>query len=486
MSVYLDIGAKHIQAYLARTPRLKARRGASALLDHELLRESTKIAWRKHAVVNTEGKCTDGVLSLVFTDPQVPDAEVDTVVAEIVVRLNRVAPGAQWELRISRVPAYPDADRAAADAEARGLALLSHGEHRVIPVPPAPAEVPVVRFCECCGVDPAVRRKVLEAGTDPVPLCADCTRRLFEGGNRTDDHNWAQPDAERQWAQRIRPGGLRAEHDLMTAVTARTGTELGLVEEFHQLAALGRGDANHLCTVSVDGNRFGELLATLKDIGVSPYKLSKALTKAVGQAVVEATVRVLHDRDTALPVVPHLIGGDDLLVSVTADRAWDFVIAFLDCYHARTRELVAEYGHPDLQPTASAGLVFAHTAFPFATAVDLAEQALRHAKAQHRAARPALCWVDVTEDGPVLPPHRGAPALHELAAHRADLDRLLKLPPAGQAELGRVAHDPERTLALAYRLGYEPIIRPFDQPSSFLSIADALVLGRWWKCRQPD
>ena len=56
MSVYVDIGAKRIQAYLARTPRLKARRGASALLEHALLRASTEPAWRQWARVNDEGK----------------------------------------------------------------------------------------------------------------------------------------------------------------------------------------------------------------------------------------------------------------------------------------------------------------------------------------------------------------------------------------------------------------------------------------------
>lgn len=68
MTVYLDISAKRIQAYLARTPRLRGRRGASALLEYERLHEWTKDVWSGHAQINEDGKQTDGVLSLRFTD----------------------------------------------------------------------------------------------------------------------------------------------------------------------------------------------------------------------------------------------------------------------------------------------------------------------------------------------------------------------------------------------------------------------------------
>lgn len=488
MSVYVDIGAKRIQAYLARTPRLKARRGASALLEHELLRASTEPAWRQSAGVNDEGKRTDGVLSLVFDDPAIPDPDVDAVIAETAVRLNWVAPGAEWEIRISRVDTYRDASTAAAAAEASGQTLLAGGAYRVVPVLPAPAEVPVVRFCQTCGVDPAVRRKALAADEDPVALCADCTRRLFEGGARTDDRNWTAED-EQRWARRIKPGGLRAERDLIEMVGALTGTVYEVAEEFQQLAELGSGDANYLCTVFVDGNRFGDFFTALKHTGISVNKLSTALAAAVGEAVAEATAFVLRDLDTALPVVPHLIGGDDLLATVTADRAWDFAIRFLEGYHERTQRLAADYGRRAemtlTPPTASAGLVFAHASFPFASAVDLADQALQRAKVSHRAEAPALCWVDVTEDGPVLPPHRAAPSLAALQGQRGDIDLLLTVPPSGQAALARVLDDPAQTLAQAYRLGFSKALRPFEAPGSELSIADVLVLGRWWKCRRP-
>lgn len=481
MTVYLDIGAKRIQAYLARTPKLKGRRGASALLDHADLVRATESAWQGHAQLNREGKQTDGVLSLQFAHSDVTDAVVDEVVARSAAFLQRLAPGAEWEIRVRRAETYRAALRASEAADRAGQELLAAGEQRLVPVPAAASEVPVVRFCEYCGVDPAVLRRRVEPGSkDETALCADCSCRLGEGGNRTDRRNWGA---------RTAPGGLGAEKALVAGVSQRLDRSLRIVAEFADLAALGRGDANHLCTVFVDGNRFGDLFASLKDTDVSLHDLSTQLATAVTDALVAATAHVTTNADQSLPVVPHLIGGDDLLATVTADRAWDFTLAFLDDYHRRTADLAAHYssltGRPVPTPTASAGLVFAHTAFPFASALDLAEEALRRAKTARRALEPAVCWVDVTEDGPALPDDRTAPTVTALEAGRAVLDALTRLPASGLAQLARVADQPDRVADLAHRLNRADVLLPFALPGAPAPLRDALVLGRWWQCRNP-
>jgi hypothetical protein len=481
MTVYLDIGAKRIQAYLARTPKLKGRRGASALLEHADLIMATKSAWHAHAQLNTEGKQTDGVLSLTFAQDNVADGVVDEVVTRSAAFLQRLAPGAEWEIRIRRADTYREALRASDAADRAGQELLATGPQRLIPVPAVAAEVPVVRFCEYCGVDPAVLTRQVEPGsTEQTALCADCVRRLGEGGNRTDRRNWGE---------RTAPGGLGAEKALLAAASRQLGRSMRIVTEFTNLAALGGGDANHLCTVFVDGNRFGDLFASLKDSDVSLHDLSTKLAAAVTDALAVATVAVTTSADESLPVVPHLIGGDDLLATVTADRAWDFVLAFLADYHKRTADLAAQYsgliGRSVPVPTASAGLVFAHAAFPFATALDLAEEALRRAKTAHRAEKPAVCWVDVTEDGPALPDERTAPEIAALNAGRSVLDGLMNLPASGLAQLARVADQPDRVADLARRLGRADVLLPFALPGAPMPLRDALVLGRWWQCRKP-
>lgn len=496
MTVYLDIGARRIQAYLARTPRLRGRRGASALLEHERLHEWTKDAWSRHAQVNDEGKKTDGVLSLRFTHPDVDDPTIDAVVTETARWLQRLAPGAEWDVHVRRADSYRQALHDDAVAERAGHDLLPGGLIRYRPLPVAPNEVPVVRFCDTCGLDSAVctgQVEPAEANGDKEikSLCADCSRRFLEGGHRTDTRNWTPNEARRRWQEKIAPGGLAAERDLRVGVERIKGPNAGTLSVapgFRELAALGSGDANHLCTLFVDGNRFRALFAALQDADVSLQELSHKLNNAVQGALAVATADVAREDDAYLPVVPHLIGGDDLLASVTADRAWDFVVAFLNDYHGRTKALAADYQQragSAVRPTASAGLVFAHFAYPFANCLDLAETALRRAKSQHKAREPAVCWVDVAEDGPELPPSRSAPRLTTLADHRSDIGGLCAIPPSGRAQLAKAAQNGDDTAvaALAHRLGRMSLVRPFLLAQPPMPLRDGLALVRWWQCR---
>lgn len=487
MTVFLDVGAKRIQAYLARTPRLRGRRGASALLDRERLLAWTEHAWAPHARINPAGKHTDGLLSLELLDPEPPDAAVGALIADIAGLLQRLAPGAEWDVYTRRAPDYRQAMHDGAAAERAGHDLLPGSAARYLPLPAAAAEIPVIRFCDTCGLDAAVVQtdRVDPDKADPLSICADCSRRFLEGGYRTDHRNWSL-----DWQEKIAPGGLRAERDLRRGVEDRIDRPIGVVGSFEELAALGSGNANHLCTVFIDGNRFGDLFAALKDAGVSLNDLSADLATAVSAALVRATAAVVVDGDERVPVVPHLLGGDDLLASVTADRAWDFVLAFLTDYHARTAELARHYGERAERviepPTASAGMVFAHVKRPFADCLDLAEDALRRAKSRHRAERPAACWLDITADGPELPDDRTVPTVAILDRHRAQLDELVRIPPAGRAALTEATRRGEMAVAaLAHRLGRREAVRPFLQHDPFMPLADALDLVRWWQCRKP-
>jgi hypothetical protein len=165
--------------------------------------------------------------------------------------------------------------------------------------------VPVVRFCETCGLDSAVRTAQVEPAEpdgekEIKSLCADCSRRFLEGGYRTDTRNWTADEARKRWQDTIAPGGLAAERDLRIGVEKTKGRSAGtlrVARDFGDLAALGSGDANHLCTVFVDGNRFGDLFAALKDAEVSLRELSADLNKAVRGALVTATAEVTREDD---------------------------------------------------------------------------------------------------------------------------------------------------------------------------------------------
>ncbi|SDH47599.1 Cas10/Cmr2 second palm domain-containing protein [Pseudonocardia oroxyli] len=487
MTLYLDVSAKRIQSYLARTPTLRGRRGASALLDHDRILDWTKPAWEAHGVENATGKRTDGQLSVQLA-PTTTAVVADDIARDVAVLLHRLAPAAEWEVQLRSGSDYRDALEAGAAARRAGRDRIGAGSSGVIALPTPPADVPMVRFCQACGLAPAV---VAAARIDPgdatgVAICADCAQRYLEGGHRTDRRQWSRT-VDPKWAEVLRPGGLAAERALRLGVEEAIGRPIGVVDGFGELAAVGGPDANHLATVFVDGNRFGDLFASLKQTRVNLGELSEDLAAAVNAALVDATVAVTRDGDKYLPVVPHLVGGDDLLASVTADRAWEFVTRLLVGYGERTAALARTYGEKAkvaiAAPTASAGIVFAHAKRPFADSVELAESALRRAKSAHKAERAAVCWIDVTADGPDLSDGRCAPSLEDLLGRRAMIDAVCRLPAAGRARLAAVAQDDVAVAALARRLGRADLTAPFLLPNPVMTLADALTIERHWPWR---
>jgi hypothetical protein len=471
VTLFVDIGAKRIQTYLARTPSLKGRRGASALLDHDALLGVLQPDLTGTAQVNPEGKRTDGVVSLMLPD----DLPAAAALADRAVsRLRAHAPAAEWEIHLAEGATYRDALKARSRAERLGhvrwqAELTGPG---TLAVPAPVAEVPVVRLCSECGLDPAEHRTVDIDGQDAYH-CADCARRLAVAGTRQT---------------------TPAEEGLLAEISSRRPRLAGQrpVQTFEQLAQLGAeaGRRNHLCTVFVDGNRFGELFATLEDPNIDLQTLSRAMASAMREALVEATAAVTAPDADRMPVIVHLLGGDDLLASVVADLGWRFTTTLLEEYEKRVAAAMTALG-ATATPTASAGVVFAHYKFPLATAVELAEQALRAAKDHFCATRSAVHWADVTVDGPVTDADRRPFSLADLTALRTPLDALAALPPSGRKRFEELhARARGRAPAGVYlndlirgqaaRLGVLDAVTPFLAPGAPASLADALRILRWW------
>jgi hypothetical protein len=193
-------------------------------------------------------------------------------------------------------------------------------------------------------------------------------------------------------------------------------------------------------------------------------------------------------------VIPHVVGGDDLLVSVTADRAWRFTVTYLEEFRKRLRAVEDVPGEmlSPVPPTASAGVVFTHAKFPFRRSAELAAERLRDAKRQFCGATPAVAWLDVTRDGEQPPGGRHAWALDDLSDLAGAL-RVLRaeVDPSGRAVLERLVDlsRPEVSVARlqehARRLGRATELAPFltgtDPAARTARMAEALSAARWWR-----
>jgi len=478
-SVYLDVAVESIQAYLSRTTDLKGRRGASAwlsdLTDRDELRQrlqKNSDGWAAGVSVNDEAGEADGVVPLKLTPGCSPQEVAEAVFAQLRGKLPALRMTAAWATADTYVAAYPlmpgRGDGPAAGNDAGHLDSL-----------PAPGDFPLLVSCEQCRADPRVTHRDLHERKN-VPMCADCAGRY--------DDRYRKP------ALRTGAVPVSAELRLLDALGL---TPKDVVETFADLAEIPGPSRkrNHLATVFADGNAMGalfrEVLARRDD--ELKRRVSREVSQATRDALVAATraAMAVDPRPQRMPVIPHVVGGDDLLVTVTADRAWPFVRTYLTAFGERMRRIADEAELP--RPSASAGVVFAHHTFPFRRCVELAEQALRHAKQAHHGQTPAVSWLDVTRDGEQRPPGRAAWTLPELTGRADWLTDLAEMEQSAKAALERLAGSGgdgseqvrrARIANQASRLqldGLRSASGLLDASGGPDRLVDALSLVRWWQ-----
>jgi hypothetical protein len=501
--LYLDISAVRIQSYLSRTPQLKGRRGASAAIaEATRLTDDAPVLKAGGARINAEAGQADGVINLVLDLPdplqalersgpaagpgsvraepgsgggRQADTAATALAREVFAQLRQRLPGAYfqavWGIGESYLQVHHDT---IGPRLARGDILSD--------LPPA-GEFPYAVVCQICHQDPATGWLRLGADEADKAACADCRMRH---------------------SRSVRKAGEGAERDLAeTLCASRTA------QDFAELARLGGPDTdrNHLGTVFIDGNAFSDFFHHLSRPGNrigadAKTRISQALNAHTRTALARAAGQVSRDGDDGLLcVVPHLVGGDDVLVSLPADRAWPFTRRFLQEFGQLAEETRQQAGLPGL-PTlsASAGLVFAHASYPFHLVVEEAEARLRAAKSDVRGEVASVNFTDLTADGPGSTKPATA-TLTSLDAKAAALDALARLPASLRTQLAAFLRDStaeERSLRvnnIIDRLGHRQTVAPFwpEQPhapntprlavdgSQAIPLEEALRIVRWWR-----
>lgn len=345
-------------------------------------------------------------------------------------------------------------------------------------------------------------------------LCADCHAR----------RTWAEKD----WPARHGPTRRRAVVTGSAGMVVGTFTverrlmdALGVtvaVNDFGHLASLTRrGHPNHLATIAADGNALGAFFAGARaaisaraDQGEATgtdrtalRTLSCDVAETTWQALLAATTEVYELDDEHLPVIPHILGGDDVLVSVTADRAWRFVRRLLAAFagDAVTSRLAAAATLLELQPpTLSVGVVISHASLPFGQQVTLSAALLEQAKQAVGGHGFSVAWLDTTAEGvsplrhrrPLTEPELSAwaPGLDALAgllaSTREALRREIATGDAGHAQQRLKArlrrHEPEVAKAVSTFLnGTGPnLLQAWKAEECVRVLSAGLSLARWW------
>lgn len=468
MPTYLDVGLVRIQKYLNRTPKLTRRRGASAMVAMATA-EASVVKAVAGVSANPEAVDADGVVHLIVSDV---DGDPSEVASRVVLHLASILPAAEIEASWAVADDY---------AKAHG-ALEAKRNSSLMRLLPSAMDVPLVQRCDgCAQAGVSVRRKSETPGQKRLDgFCLDCEARNTAAGKRS--------------LKGAIGAGLDAEQELLGQLNGgSTPADLSGAQEFEDLAKLGFDEKNnHLATVFIDGNKIGDWFRYVgKEHPQQIRDLSSAVTEATKAALL-AGAKAIQRNTKTLATVVHIRGGDDVLVSVPADCAWNFTLSFLETFgtamHASLQKLHFGEDSGPATPSASAGIAIAKTAYPLSDSIDIAAELLAGAKRSNKGSAAAVLWLDVTRHGPKPPELRKARSLEWLTKHREEISLITELEQSARSTLRAMCEveQPTRTDAdnirsQCKRLGI--MIGTFTEPREsdhVLDLADLLDIARWW------
>ena len=383
MTIYVVIGAKRIQQWIARTPRLALTKGASQALTTRTSRDHLSGRLPEKLRLSDEVPDIAGVVVLESDEP-VADDVVDAALMVVAEGL----PGLEWNAWVQEADSYVDAYQATGGGQ-----RCTRVRHRV----PSARRLPMLAECDGCHEESAEVVVAVPEGKDSYG--ADCVVRR---------------EAFKQWKDTLKPreDGV-AEPEMFEHLTKIE--EPG--EDAHPVRAMGRRDAdNHLALILADGNRMGDFfkkVAQLKD-PQAHKALSKALDDATQKAARQAREAVIAKmvNPKFCPDVLHYIGGDDVMASVAGRFAWLWAVTLAKAFETEFQSRVKHFCEQnprcgDLNVAASraslgVGMVFTHYKAPFAGARELAEEMEKIAKKTGKGEKSYIAWADTTADHKAL------------------------------------------------------------------------------------
>jgi hypothetical protein len=238
--------------------------------------------------------------------------------------------------------------------------------------------MPYIAFCASCGIGLAVGYKSYHGSDEKQYLCTSCLNKNAERGSSR------QANEAGSFLENFYKLVLGGRKDLANfgwpgKEKYRGRSELDPTDDI--------ADYDHRRYVAyllADGNGMGKIFDECKK-QKQMRKLSDQLTFIIFQALAGPTKEImnnnkLEDRPCFIPVLPLILGGDDLFALIPAPWALDFAQSFCRVYEQRMAELIKDLGLNVPKPTISATVVVCKGKHPYKLAHEIGETRLKEAK----------------------------------------------------------------------------------------------------------
>jgi hypothetical protein len=243
--------------------------------------------------------------------------------------------------------------------------------------------LPYVSFCASCGVAIAIahdRRDKKDEDERPNYLCKSCINKAAERMSRYTQSGTGFLDNFREaiWNH---IGLDETQYPLRTPDAGDWSEAIGKFDPKRYVAYL-----------LADGNAMG---AIFKQCPLDQMrKLSKALPQVLRSALAQSCFDLVKHRlpelrlrkadQNVLPVLPLILGGDDLFALLPAPWALDYAAQFCSAYEENMKAALTKIGlfdpnNPPI-PTIAAAVVICKANYPYMLAHQRGEKLLAHAK----------------------------------------------------------------------------------------------------------
>jgi hypothetical protein len=241
--------------------------------------------------------------------------------------------------------------------------------------------MPYIAFCASCGVGLAVEYRAYNEGPDMQYLCGACLNKNAErrSPRQAEDAGSFLGDFYRVVLQE-----LQKPEDL-TKVGWAGKEKYNDRSEIDPTEDIADYDPRrYVAYLLADGNEMGKIFGECKNSD-QMKQLSEGLTNAIRRALAVPTKEIMNNnklkgRPHFIPVLPLILGGDDLFALIPAPWALDFAQSFSLTYELEMDKLVKDLGLNVPQPTVSVAVVICKSKHPYKLAHETGEIRLKEAK----------------------------------------------------------------------------------------------------------